>query len=107
MTNGLRNGAVPDTKNHLKNYPSGVRKDMWECIPHPQRHQARGKGTLTSSPPSSGWIPANNNNSNNFIYIAIYTESSVSLNNHKLKTIEKKKLKIHERIIHIQKNNNK
>jgi len=33
----------------------------------------------------------NNNNNNNFIHIAVYTESSISLNNHKLKTIQKKK----------------
>ena len=38
-------------------------------------------------------------NNNNFIYIAVYT-GSISLNNHKLKTKQKKKLKMHKKIIH-------
>ena len=42
----------------------------------------------------------NNNNINNFIYIAVYTEGSISHRNHKLKTIQKKKLKMHKKIIH-------
>ena len=35
----------------------------------------------------------NNNNNNSFIYIAIYTESSISLNSHKLKLYKRKNLK--------------